>query len=81
MTLLWCCGVAQTMLKTLCGRLRKLYGVTMTNDESYRMMEALRRYLQVSLYDFDNKIEVVLKFKTEDGKVHQLCNSFVEKQR
>ncbi|CAB4161229.1 hypothetical protein UFOVP729_38 [uncultured Caudovirales phage] len=53
----------------------------MTNDESYRMMEALRRYLQVSLYDFDNKIEVVLKFKTEDGKVHQLCNSFVEKQR
>jgi hypothetical protein len=53
----------------------------MTNDESYRMMEALRRHLLVSLYDFDNKIEVVLKFKTADGKVHQLCNSFVEKQR
>lgn len=53
----------------------------MSNNESYQMMEALRRYLKVSLYDFDNKIEVVLKFKTEDGKLHQLCNSFVEKQK
>jgi hypothetical protein len=53
----------------------------MINDDSYHMMAALRRYLKISVYETDNTIEVVLKFKTEDGKLHQLCNSFVEKQK
>lgn len=51
----------------------------MTNDESYRMMEALRRYLRIKVYETEKTAEVVLLFKTEDGKVHQLCNSFMEK--
>ena len=53
----------------------------MANNDSYLMMEALRRYLKISVYESNNTIEVVLKFKTEDGKLHQLCNSFVEKQK
>jgi hypothetical protein len=52
----------------------------MTNGETYRMMTALRKHLALSVYKFDNTIEVVLKFKTGDGKVHQLCHSFVETQ-
>ena len=42
------------------------------------MMEALRRHLRVNVYRVDDMLEVVIKFKTEDGKLHQLCNSFVE---
>ena len=53
----------------------------MINDDSYLMMKALRRYLQICVYENDKSIEVVLKFKTEDGKLHQLCNSFVEKHK
>jgi hypothetical protein len=53
----------------------------MINDDSYKMMLALRRYLKINVYETDNNIEVVLKFKTEDGKLHQLCSSFVEKQK
>jgi hypothetical protein len=81
MTLLWCCGAAPTTLKTWFGKQRKLYGVIMTNSETYRMMQALRKHLFISVYDFDNKLEVVLKFKTGDGKVHQVCHSFMEKQQ
>lgn len=51
----------------------------MTNDESYRMMEALRRYMRLKVYETDKTVEIVLQFRTEDGKVHQLCNSFMEK--
>jgi hypothetical protein len=53
----------------------------MTNSETYRMMQALRKHLFISVYDFNNKLEVVLKFKTGDGKVHQVCHSFMEKQQ
>jgi hypothetical protein len=53
----------------------------MTNNDSYSMMEALRRYLRVKVYDTDKSIEIVLQFRTEDGKVHQLCNSFMEKAK
>ena len=51
----------------------------MTNDDSYRMMEALRKYMKIKTYETDKTLEIVLQFKTEDGKVHQLCNSFMEK--
>ena len=51
----------------------------MTNDESYKMMEALRRYMRIKVYETDKTVEIVLQFKTEDGRVHQLCNSFMEK--
>ena len=52
----------------------------MTNDDSYKMMAALRRYLKIKVYETDGTTEVVLLFRTEDGKLHQLCNSFVEKK-
>jgi hypothetical protein len=51
----------------------------MTNDESYKMMEALRRYMRIKVYETDKTVEIVLQFKTEDGRIHQLCNSFMEK--
>jgi hypothetical protein len=51
----------------------------MTNGETYRMMAALRKHLAISVYNFENTLEIVLKFKTADGKLHQLCNSFVAK--
>jgi hypothetical protein len=50
-----------------------------SNEESYRMMEALRRYLKLKVYETDKTVEIVLQFKTEDGKMHQVCNSFMEK--
>ena len=53
----------------------------MTKDDSYRMMEALRRYIRIKVYESDKSLEVVLSFKTEDGNVHQLCNSFMEKAK
>lgn len=51
----------------------------MTNDDSYKMMEALRRYMRIKVYEIDKTVEIVLQFKTEDGRIHQLCNSFMEK--
>jgi hypothetical protein len=51
----------------------------MTNDDSYRMMDALRRYLKLKVYETEKTLEIVLQFKTEDGKIHQICNSFTEK--
>lgn len=50
----------------------------MTNDDSYKMMQALRRYLHLKVYNNGKGVEVVLSFKTEDGKLHQLCNSYKE---
>jgi hypothetical protein len=47
----------------------------MTNSDSYAMMEALRKYLKIKVYETSNTFEVVLQFKTEDGKLHQLCSS------
>jgi hypothetical protein len=49
-----------------------------TNDDSYKMMEALRRHLGINVYETDKTLEIVLTFKTSDGKVHQVCNSFRE---
>ena len=51
----------------------------MTNDDSCKMMEALRRYMRIKVYETDKTVEIVLQFKTEDGRIHQLCNSFMEK--
>lgn len=51
----------------------------MTNDDSYKMMEALRRYMRLKVYETDKTVEIVIQFKTEDGKIHQICNSFMEK--
>jgi hypothetical protein len=51
----------------------------MINDDSYKMMEALRRYMRIKVYETDKTVEIVLQFKTEDGRIHQLCNSFMEK--
>lgn len=51
----------------------------MTNDDSYKMMEAMRRYMRLKVYETDRTVEIVLQFKTEDGKLHQICNSFMEK--
>jgi hypothetical protein len=53
----------------------------MVQSESYQMMEALRKHLMLSAYEVNGKIEIVLKFKTVDGKVHQICNTFVEKAK
>lgn len=52
----------------------------MTNDDSYKMMEAMRRHLGVNVYETDKTLEIVLTFRTNDGKVHQVCNSFKEKK-
>lgn len=52
---------------------------TMTTDDSYKMLEALRKHLGINVYTTDKTLEIVLTFKTGDGKVHQLCNSFKEK--
>lgn len=51
----------------------------MTNNDSYKMMEALRRYMRIKVYETDKTVEIVLQFKTEDGRIHQICNSFMEK--
>lgn len=50
----------------------------MTNDDSYKMMEAMRKHLGINVYETGKTTEIVLTFKTNDGKVHQLCNSFKE---
>jgi hypothetical protein len=52
----------------------------MINDDSYKMMDAMRRHLGVNVYETDKTLEIVLTFKTTDGKVHQVCNSFKEKK-
>jgi hypothetical protein len=52
----------------------------MINDDSYKMMDAMRRHLGINVYETDNTLEIVLTFKTTDGKVHQVCNSFKEKK-
>ena len=51
----------------------------MTNEQTYAMMEALRKHLAINVYETEKTTEIVLQFKTGDGKVHQLCNSFKEK--
>lgn len=62
------------------GKLRRQLGrIEMTNDDSYKMMQAMRQHLGIKVYETDNTTEIVLTFKTNDGKVHQLCNSFKEK--
>jgi hypothetical protein len=43
-------------------------------------MDAMRKHLGVNVYETDNALEIVLTFKTTDGKVHQICNSFKEKK-
>ena len=40
----------------------------------------MRRHLGVNVYETDKTLEIVLTFKTTDGKVHQVCNSFKEKK-
>lgn len=50
----------------------------MINNDSYRLMEALRTHLLVNAYKVGDNIEVVLQFRTTDGKIHQLCNTFVK---
>ena len=52
----------------------------MINDDRYKMMDAMRKHLGVNVYETDNALEIVLTFKTTDGKVHQICNSFKEKK-
>jgi hypothetical protein len=52
----------------------------MTNDDSYKMMNAMRRHMGLNVYETDKTLEIVLTFKTTDGKVHQICNSFKEKK-
>jgi hypothetical protein len=52
----------------------------MINDDSYKMMDAMRRHLGINVYETDKTLEIVLTFKTTDGKVHQVCNSFKEKK-
>jgi hypothetical protein len=49
----------------------------MNNSESYQMLHTLQHHLGVRLYEVDKSLEVVLTFKTKDGKVHQVCNTFV----
>lgn len=51
----------------------------MTNADSYRMMEGLRTHLGISVYEVNESVEVVISFRTVDGKVHQICNSYKEK--
>ena len=53
----------------------------MTNDDSYRMMEALRRYMKLKVYETDKTVEIVLQFRTEDGKIHQLCNGVMTNRK
>lgn len=68
------------MLRSLYGKQRNNYERnTVTNEQSYAMMEALRKHLSINVYETDKTTEIVLSFKTGDGKVHQLCNSFREK--
>ena len=50
----------------------------MTNDDSYAMLHALRKHLNLKVYKTDKTLEIVLTFKTNDGKVQQVCNSFKE---
>jgi hypothetical protein len=52
----------------------------MINDDSYKMMDAMRKHLGINVYETDKTLEIVLTFKTTDGKVHQVCNSFKEKK-
>jgi hypothetical protein len=52
----------------------------MINDDSYKMMDAMRKHLDINVYETDNTLEIILTFKTTDGKVHQVCNSFKEKK-
>lgn len=53
----------------------------MTNEESYRMLEALRRHLTINVYEVEGKLEIVLKFTTNDGKVHQVCHSHLKLEK
>jgi hypothetical protein len=43
-------------------------------------MDAMRRHMGLNVYETDKTLEIVLTFKTTDGKVHQICNSFKEKK-
>lgn len=49
----------------------------MINDDSYRLMAALKEHLFLKTYHVGKSVEVVLMFKTQDGKLHQICNSFI----
>lgn len=53
----------------------------MTNEESYRMMNALRKHVSVHVYEVEGKLELVLKFTTVDGKVHQICHSHLKQEK
>jgi protein-arginine kinase len=52
----------------------------MTNEESYRMMMALRQHLVLQVIQNKHQLEVILKFKTVDGKLHQIANSHKERE-
>jgi hypothetical protein len=52
----------------------------MTNEESYRMMMALRQHLVLQVIQNKHQLEVILKFKTADGKLHQIANSHKERE-
>lgn len=50
----------------------------MTNDDSYQFMLMLRQHLTLQVIQNKQQIEVVLKFTTKDGKVHQVARSHKE---
>jgi len=52
----------------------------MTNEESYSMMLALRNHLVLQVIQNKHQVEVLLKFKTVDGKVHQIASSHKERE-
>jgi|TARA_R110000868_G_scaffold271075_2_gene530567 hypothetical protein len=53
----------------------------MTNDDSYNIMLSLRKYLKIHAYETDKLLEIIIQFKTEDNRIHQLCNCILEKKK
>ena len=47
-------------------------------DASYQLYEMMRKGLRITQYEQGDELNTILRFETNDGKVHEVCHSVLE---
>lgn len=47
-------------------------------DNSYQLYEMLRKGLRLTQYIQGGELNTIVRFETQDGKVHEVCHSTLE---
>lgn len=48
------------------------------NDGSYELLNMLRKGLRITTYVQAGELNTVIRWETNDGKVHEVCHSVME---